>query len=96
MVPTQQVASDRDNGEKVAKGPTPHLPDPFIAAFACRGRLESQLGGARIMLPRRAAHKTLEYLLEVVAQEPSARLLDCHGLSDFASDALEPAFGVES
>ena len=56
---------------------------------------ESRLGGARIMVQRRAAYQ-LECLLEVVAQEPSARLLDCHGLSDFASDTLEPAFGVES
>jgi hypothetical protein len=38
----------------------------------------------------------LKPLLEVVAQEASAGLLGCHGLSDFASDELETAFGVES
>jgi hypothetical protein len=30
-----------------------------------------------------------------VAQEASASLLDCHGFSDFTSDALKPTFGVE-
>ena len=40
--------------------------------------------------------RELECLLEVVSQESSAGLLDRHDVGGFASDALKPAFGVES